>query len=292
MISETSSGLPEVTGFFHEPTNTVSYVVADAAARRCAVIDPVLDYDGASGRTSDGFSEAMADFIDDMGYGVDWVLETHVHADHLAGDRFFAERYGAPVCIGDQVGLVQETFNRIYNLADAPTDGTPFDRLFADGETFDLGGLQGEVLFTPGHTPACVTYKIGDALFVGDLCFMPDYGTARCDFPGGDAGQLYRSIQKLFDLPRGTRFFTCHDYAPNGRAVAWESTVGEQQKSNIQVGEGSDEAAFAKARRKRDATLGMPALILPAIQVNMRAGYLPEPEENGKPYLKIPLNRF
>ena len=292
MISKTSAGLPEVTGFFHEPTNTISYVVADPSVRRCAVIDPVLDYDAASGRTSDAFSEAMAEFIDDMGYGVDYVLETHVHADHLVGDRFFAERYGAPVCIGDQVGIVQETFKRIYNFPDAPTDGAPFDRLFGDGEVFALGGLECQTIFTPGHTPACVTYKIGDALFVGDLCFMPDYGTARCDFPGGDAGQLYRSIQKLFELPGGTRFFTCHDYAPNGREVAWESTLGDQKRSNIQVGEGSNEATFAKNRRERDATLGMPALILPAIQVNMQAGHLPEPEENGKAYLKIPLNRF
>jgi len=292
MMMKASSGIPEVTGFFHEPTSTVSYVVSDPTSQRCAVIDPVLDYDAPSGRVSTESAEAIAKFIDGRGFELERVLETHVHADHLAADRFFAERYGVPICIGDQVGLVQSTFKEIYNLPDQPINGSPFDKLMADGETFTVGGIEGEVVLTPGHTPSCVSYKIGDALFVGDLCFMPDFGTARCDFPGGDALMLYRSIQRVFRFPDETRFFTLHDYAPGGRPVAWESTVGEQRRNNIQVGEGSDEASFAKKRAEKDATLGMPGLILPAIQVNMRAGFLPEPEENGQAYLKIPLNRF
>ncbi len=287
-----SSHKPEVKGFFHKDTWTVTYVVADQETKSCAIIDPVLDYDAASGATSTKFIDQVCAYVEGEGLTVQWILETHVHADHMAADVVLKEHFGAPVCIGDKINLVQESFKPVYNLPPSVAlDGSQFDRLFADGETFKIGNIDAKVIASPGHTPACISYLIGEALFVGDALFMPDYGSARCDFPGGDAGQLYNSLQKLLSLPDETRFFTCHDYAPGGREVVWESTVGVQKRENIHLSNKSREE-FVALREARDADLTMPALILPSIQVNMQAGKLPEAEENGVAYLKIPLNQF
>ena len=281
---------PNVRAFFHEPTNTVSYLVWDASTKRAAIIDGVLDFDASSGRTGTHSAEAILEAVREAGVSVAWILETHVHADHLTAAPFLKQATGAPIVIGEHVRAVQKAFKQIYNLADLTPDGRPFDRLVADGEALPLGELEIKVLHTPGHTPACVSYLIGDAVFVGDTLFMPDYGTARADFPGGDARTLYRSIQKLLALPDATRMFLCHDYkAPGRECFVWETTIGAQRAQNVHL-KGVSEDAFAAMREARDKTLSAPALILPAIQVNIRAGELPLPESNGVRYLKLPLN--
>jgi glyoxylase-like metal-dependent hydrolase (beta-lactamase superfamily II) len=284
---------PAVTAFFHEPTKTVSYLVADPAAGRAAVIDSVLDFGPIACRTGTAAADAILAAVEGQGRRVDRILETHAHADHLSAAPYLKDKLGARIGIGERIRQVQAAFGDIYNLGDRfPRDGSQFDHLFADGERFRIGRLEAEVLHTPGHTPACVSYLVGDALFVGDTMFMPDYGTARCDFPGGSAEVLYRSIRRLLALPPETRVFVCHDYAPGGRPYAWETTVGAQRASNVHVRDGIDEATFAAMRRERDATLDLPDLILPSVQVNIRAGRLPEPESNGVSYLKMPLNVF
>ncbi|MGE0046093.1 MAG: MBL fold metallo-hydrolase [Hyphomonadaceae bacterium] len=282
---------PEVRAFFHEPTNTVSYLVWDRETRRGAVIDPVLDFDDASGRTGRDSAAAILAAAEAEGVSIDWVLETHAHADHLSAAPFVKKQTGAPIGIGAEITRVQTTFKKIFNLDDVAGDGAPFDVLLEDGAMLPLGRMEIEVIHTPGHTPACVSYKIGDAVFVGDTLFMPDYGTARADFPGGDARMLYRSIQRLLALPPETRLFMCHDYKAPGRdRFAWETTVGEERASNIHVREGVSEDDFVAMREARDKTLAMPQLILPSIQVNIRAGDLPPPEENGVRYLKLPVD--
>ena len=285
---------PVVTHFFDEPTNTYSYVVKDPNSSHCAIVDSVLDFDYAAGRTSTESAERILKFIKDNHLTVDWILETHVHADHLSAAPFLKEHTGAQLGIGEHIKTVQETFGKAFNEGtEFQRDGSQFDHLFADGDTFSIGELQAQVLHTPGHTPACLTYVIGDAAFVGDTLFMPDYGTARCDFPGGDARTLYRSIQKVFALPDQTRLFMCHDYkAPNRDEYAFETTVAEEKQNNVHVGGGTTEDEFVKMRTERDATLNMPRLILPSVQINMRAGHLPKPESNGQRYLKLPLNLF
>ena len=285
---------PEVTAFFDEATNTVSYAVVDPATKKCALVDSVLDYDPASGRTDKRSAERMIAFVEEHGLAVEWLLETHVHADHLSAAPYLKQRLGGTLAIGRQITVVQDVFGKIFNAGtEFQRDGSQFDRLFADGDTFRLGGLEGRVLHTPGHTPACLTYVIGDAAFVGDTLFMPDFGTARCDFPGGDARQLYRSIQKIFALPDATRLFLCHDYKAPGRdAYRWETTVGEEKRANVHVHAGVSEEEFVALRTARDRKLGMPRLILPSVQVNMRAGQLPPAEDNGQRYLKIPVDGF
>jgi glyoxylase-like metal-dependent hydrolase (beta-lactamase superfamily II) len=283
---------PEVTAFFDEPTNTVSYVVADPATRKCALVDSVLDYDQASGRTDHRSADAMVAFVRERGLEVPWILETHVHADHLSAAPYLKQRLGGELAIGRGITVVQDVFGKIFNAGtEFQRDGSQFDRLFEDGDTFELGGIGCRVMHTPGHTPACVTYVVGDAAFVGDTLFMPDFGTARCDFPGGDARQLYRSIRRIFELPDETRLFMCHDYKAPGRdEYRWETTVGEEKRHNVHVREGVTEDEFAAMRAERDKTLGMPRLILPSVQVNMRAGRMPPPEDDGRRYLKIPLD--
>ena len=282
---------PQVRAFFDEPTFTVSYLVWDGPSRRAAIIDSVLDFDAKSGRTATHSAQAILDAAKAEGVTVDWIFETHAHADHLSAAPFLKHATGAPVVIGEHIKAVQQAFKGVYNLTEENADGRPFDRLVGDGERLPLGGLEIEVLHTPGHTPACVSYRIGDAVFVGDTLFMPDYGTARCDFPGGDARTLYRSIQRLLKLPADTRVFLCHDYkAPGRQAYVWETTLGEEKARNVHVHDGVTEDAFVAMREARDKTLGMPALILPSIQVNIRAGELPPAESNGVRYLKLPLD--
>ncbi|MFZ5710612.1 MAG: MBL fold metallo-hydrolase [Pseudomonadota bacterium] len=280
-----------MTSFFDTDTNTVSYVVCDPASRRCAIIDSVLDFDYASGRTSTRSADAIVAQVRDRGLSVDWVLETHVHADHLSAAPYIQERLGGRIGIGEKITAVQETFGKVFNEGtEFRRDGSQFDRLFRDGDVFSVGGVAGRVLHTPGHTPACLTYVIGDAAFVGDTLFMPDYGTARCDFPGGSAAVLYRSIQRILTLPDETRIFVGHDYKAPGRDdFAWESTVGEQRARNVHVG-GKSAEEFVAMREARDRTLSMPRLIIPSLQINMRAGQMPPPQENGISYLKVPLN--
>ena len=281
---------PMVQGFFDEATNTVTYVVADAASGVCAVIDSVLDFDYASGRTDTRAADAVVAYIKDQGLALHWVLETHVHADHLSAAPYLQEALGGQLGIGDQITVVQAAFGKVFNEGTRfARDGSQFDRLFEDGDTFALGQMQGSVMHTPGHTPACLTYVIGDAAFVGDTLFMPDYGTARCDFPGGSAAVMYDSIQRILALPDATRIFVCHDYKAPGRdQFAWETTVGAQKALNKHLG--TDKAAFVAMREARDATLAMPRLIIPSLQVNMRAGHMPEAEDNGGTYLKVPIN--
>lgn len=282
---------PDVRAFHDEATFTVTYVVSDPATRRAAVIDPVRDFDAASGRVSTRSADAVLAYVRDKGLGIDWILETHVHADHLSGAPYLHEQLGGTTAIGANVTKVQENFREIFNLKDLATDGSQFDRLLAEGETFEVGELTGHVLATPGHTPACVTYVIGNAAFVGDTLFMPDYGTARADFPGGSATQLYDSIRKILSLPDDTRLFMCHDYkAPNRDDFAWETSVAEQRANNIHVNDKVSKDAFVEMRQNRDSELDMPKLILPSLQVNLRAGRLPPPEDNGTRYLKIPLD--
>ena len=281
---------PRVHAQFDEATHTVSYVVWDPATCRAAIIDPVLDYDHRTGRVSHRSADDLLGIVADQGLSVDWVLETHAHADHLSAAPYLKEKTGAPIGIGARITEVQRTFAPVFGLEDVSGDGREFDCLFRDGETFALGGLEVEVMHTPGHTPACVSYRIGEAVFVGDTLFMPDYGTARADFPGGDARTLYRSIHRLLALPDATRLYLCHDYKAPGRAhFAWETTVGEEKTRNLHVGGGVDEASFVAMREARDATLAAPVLLLPSLQVNIRAGRLPDPERDGRRFLKIPL---
>ena len=287
-----TSPRPEIAAFFDEATYTVSYVVHDPATKRAAVIDSVLDYDAASGRTSFASADAIIAFVRDEGLSVDWVMETHAHADHLSAAPFLQEQLGGQLAIGKDIVRVQEVFGKIFNAGtDFQRDGSQFDRLFDDGDRFSIGGIEAVALHVPGHTPADMAYVIGDAAFVGDTMFMPDYGTARCDFPGGDARQLYRSIHRLLELPEQTRLFMCHDYKAPGREVyAWETSVAEQRRSNVHVHDGVDEDAFVTMRTERDRTLKMPELIMPSVQVNIRGGHLPDPEDNGVRYIKIPVN--
>ena len=281
---------PRVHAQFDEATHTVSYVVWDPATCRAAIIDPVLDYDHRTGRVSHRSADDLLGIVADQGLSVDWVLETHAHADHLSAAPYLKEKTGAPIGIGARITEVQRTFAPVFGLDDVSGDGREFDRLFRDGETIAIGGLQVEVMHTPGHTPACVSYRIGEAVFVGDTLFMPDYGTARADFPGGDARTLYRSIHRLLALPDATRLYLCHDYKAPGRDhFAWETTVGEEKTRNIHVGGGVDEASFVAMREARDATLAAPVLLLPSLQVNIRAGRLPDPDRDGRRFLKIPL---
>jgi glyoxylase-like metal-dependent hydrolase (beta-lactamase superfamily II) len=285
---------PDVTGFFDEPTNTVSYIVADPATKACAVIDSVLDFDAASGHTSVQSADELIAAVRKRDLKVEWILETHVHADHLSAAPYLQKHVGGKLGIGSKIVVVQDTFGKIFNAGtEFQRDGSQFDRLFEDGDTFTIGELQARAIHTPGHTPACMTYLIGDAAFVGDTLFMPDYGTARADFPGGDASQLYRSIGKLFALPPETRLFLCHDYKAPGRDdYRWETTVAEERAHNVHVHDGVSEDDFVKLRTARDKTLGAPKLIIPSIQVNMNAGHFPPPDEKGNVFLKVPVNRI
>ena len=280
-----------VTAFPHADTFTISYVVADPDGPRCAIVDSVLDFDPAAGKTDTQAADRIVAFVGEQGLTVERILETHVHADHLTAASYLKEKLGGDIGVGADVTVVQETFKKIFNVeAGFATDGSQFDHLYGDDETFRIGALEGRTLHTPGHTPACTTYVIGDAAFVGDTLFMPDFGTARTDFPGGDARALYHSVRRILSLPPETRLFMCHDYGPGGRDVAWETTVADERADNIHAHDGVSEDDFIAMRTKRDATLDMPRLILPSIQVNMRAGRMPPAEDNGVAYLKIPLN--
>lgn len=282
---------PEVTAFFDGPTNTVSYVVKDPGSPACAVIDSVMDLDYAAGRIAYRSADAIIAFIRDGGLRLEWLIETHVHADHLSAAPYIQAQLGGKLGIGEKITVVQDTFGKIFNEGtEFQRDGSQFDRLFADGDTYQIGGLTARALHTPGHTPACMTHVIGDAAFVGDTLFMPDGGTARADFPGGDPAELYRSIRRVLALPPETRLFMCHDYGPNGRQIQWETTVAQERAHNIHVRDGVTEAEFVALRTARDATLDMPRLIIPSIQVNMRAGDLPPPDSAGKRFLRVPLN--
>lgn len=281
-----------VLSFFDAATKSYSHVVADEGVGACAIVDSVLDFDIKSGRTSTAGADRLIEAVKQRSWRTEWVLETHAHADHLTAAPYVRAQLGGQIAIGAQIPVVQETFSRIYNLgADFLADGRQFDRLFADGDQFTIGTLAARVMATPGHTPACITYVIGDAAFIGDTMFAPDYGTARCDFPGGDARALYRSIQRILALPPETRLYQCHDYPPDGREPVACATVAQQRAGNVHLA-GKSEDEFAAMRETRDKTLDMPALLLPAVQVNIRAGALPPPEANGISYLKIPVNRF
>lgn len=282
---------PTVQAFFDPTTWTVSYVVYEAPGTSCAVIDPVLDYDPKSGRTSTLSADRIVAFVRENNLKVEWILETHAHADHLSAAPYLRKQLGGKIAIGENIRTVQGVFKQVFNLEpEFRLDGSQFDHLFEEDETFRIGNLTGKALAVPGHTPADMAYLIGDAVFVGDTLFMPDIGTARCDFPGGDAHMLYRSIHKLLALPADTRLFMCHDYPPQGRDARWESTVGAQRANNIHVHDGIDENTFVAMRTARDKTLSMPILILPSIQVNIRAGEMPPPDESGRRYLKIPVD--
>ncbi|MEZ5936964.1 MAG: MBL fold metallo-hydrolase [Hyphomonadaceae bacterium] len=283
---------PEVKSFFDQATNTVSHVVIDPQGEACAIVDSVLDYDAAAGRTSTKGADAIIEFVKARNLKVEWILETHAHADHLSAAPYLKQKLGGRIAIGEHIREVQDIFGKVFNAGpDFAHDGSQFDHLFKDGDVFHIGGLEARTMHTPGHTPACMTYVIGDAAFVGDTLFMPDYGTARADFPGGDARTLFRSIGKVLSLPPETRIFLCHDYKAPGRdEFRWETTVAEQRAANVHVHDGVTEDEFVSMREARDATLGMPNLILPSVQVNMRAGDLPPAEDNGTRYLKIPVN--
>ena len=281
----------QVKAFFDPATWTVSYVVFDAPGGHCALVDSVLDYDPKSGRTRTDSANQLIAFVREQNLTVDWILETHAHADHLSAAPYLRKHLGGKIAIGGKITQVQNVFKGIFHLEpEFATNGSQFDHLFEDGDTFAIGTLQAQALSVPGHTPACMAYQVGDAVFVGDTLFMPDVGTARCDFPGGNAHTLYQSVRKLLSLPPETRLFMCHDYPPEGRAAQWECTVADQRARNIHVHDGVSEAEFVAMRTKRDAGLAMPVLILPSVQVNIRAGELPPPEANGISYLKIPLN--
>ena len=285
----------QVEGFYDEATSTVSYIVLDRETKQCAIVDSVLDYDPKSGRTSTQSADQLIARVRALGARVQWLLETHVHADHLSAAPYIKEKLGGTLAIGQQITVVQNVFGQLFNAGDSfARDGSQFDHLLSDNEEFSIGNLRCRALHTPGHTPACMTYTVasGDELaaFVGDTIFMPDFGTARCDFPGGNAATLFKSIQRVLSLPLQTTLYLCHDYPPDGRAVAFVTTVAEQRASNVHVHAGVNEADFVEMRTRRDATLEMPVLLLPSVQVNMRAGALPEPEDNGMRYLKIPLN--
>ncbi|RIJ21642.1 MBL fold metallo-hydrolase [Henriciella barbarensis] len=283
---------PEVKAFFDEATNTISYVVWDSTTNQAAIVDSLLDFDQASGRTMTKSADLMIAFVKEAGLKIDWIIDTHVHADHLTAAPYIKSQLGGRTGIGEHIATVQKVFGEIFNEGqEFHTDGSQFDHLFKDGETYKVGNIDARAIHTPGHTPACMSHLIGDALFVGDTIFMPDFGTARCDFPGGDAGTLYDSIQKLFALPDDTRAFLCHDYKAPGRdEYVWETTIAEEKAHNKHVHTGISKEEFVKMRTERDATLDMPKLILPSVQINMRAGQMPPAEENGKRYMKIPIN--
>jgi glyoxylase-like metal-dependent hydrolase (beta-lactamase superfamily II) len=283
-----------VAPFFDEATNTASYVVRDPRSKACAIVDSVLDFDAASGRTGTHFAERIVRYVREHELTVEWILETHVHADHLSAAPYLKERLGGKLAIGADIRIVQDIFGKVFNAgSDFQRDGSQFDHLFSDGEIFHIGRLSAIALHTPGHTPACMTYVIGDAAFVGDTLFMPDYGTARADFPGGDAGMLYRSVRRVLSLPDATRLFLCHDYKAPGRdEFRWETTVAAERESNVHMHDGVTEDEFVRMRTLRDARLSMPKLILPSVQVNMRAGEMPPAESDGQRYLKIPLNKL
>jgi len=281
---------PEVTAFFDPATNTISYVVKDPKSTSCAVVDSVMDIDYAAGRITFDHADEIIAFIEKNGLKLEWLIETHVHADHLSAAPYIQEKLGGRIGIGDRITVVQDTFGKVFNEGtEFQRDGSQFDRLFADGDTYEIGTMTAFAIHTPGHTPACMVHVIGDAAFVGDTLFMPDGGSARADFPGGDAGELYDSIQKILSLPDDMRLFMCHDYGPNGRDIQWETTVGDEKANNIHVGNGRTREDFVKFRTERDATLDVPKLILPSLQVNMRAGRVPTDAE-GKPMLKLPVN--
>jgi glyoxylase-like metal-dependent hydrolase (beta-lactamase superfamily II) len=281
---------PEVTAFFDTDTNTISYVVRDPGSKACAVIDSVMDIDMAAGRITHDGADRMIAFIEEKDYALEWLIETHVHADHLSAAPYIQEKLGGKIGIGEKILLVQDTFGKIFNEGtEFQRDGSQFDRLFSEGDSYTIGGMPVFTIYTPGHTPACMTHVIGNAAFVGDTLFMPDGGSARADFPGGDAGELYDSIQKILTLPEAMRLFMCHDYGPNGRDIQWETTVGAEKHDNIHVGGGKTREEFVKFRTERDATLSMPRLILPSLQVNMRAGEVPR-DKDGRPMLKLPIN--
>ena len=291
--SEAVSTQPTVVPFFDEGSNTFSYIVSDPETAACAVIDSVMDFDQASGTTSYEGADQIIDYIEIHKLELSWILETHVHADHLSAAPYIQDRLGGKLGIGSAITAVQETFGEVFN--EGPgflRDGSQFDQLFEDGDQLTVGKLTVQVMHTPGHTPACMSYVIGDAVFVGDTLFMPDGGTARADFPGGDAGELFRTIQRIFSLPDEYRVFVCHDYCPNGRDVKYQSSVGDEKRANIHVNSTTSEDEFVRMREARDKTLGMPQLILPSLQVNMRAGHLPEAEDSGQVFLKLPVNAF
>ena len=283
---------PSIAGFFDEATNTVTYVVHDPESREAAIVDSVLDYEAASGRTSNGSADLVIEYATKHDLAVKYLIETHAHADHISAAPYLQERLGGELAIGEDIVRVQEVFGKLFNAGtDFERDGSQFDRLFTDGDTFSLGKLEGIALHVPGHTPADMAFIVGDAAFVGDTIFMPDFGTARADFPGGDAGQLFRSIRRLLSLPDATRLFLCHDYKAPGRDdYAWETTVRQQREENVHVKDGTTEAEFVEMRTSRDRQLAMPRLIMPSVQVNIRGGRLPEPEDNGVSYIKIPVN--
>ena len=287
-----AADVPLVHGFFDEGTNTITYVVRDPAGSDCAIIDSVLDFDYASGRTDTRSADAVIAWVGAQGLSVAWILETHAHADHLSAAPYVQQRLGGKIGIGDKITVVQNTFGKIFNEGtEFQRDGSQFDQLFREGDAFAIGALQGRVLHTPGHTPACLTYVIGDAAFVGDTLFMPDFGTARCDFPGGSAEMLYASIQKILALPEATRIFVGHDYkAPGREEFAWETTVAEEKARNVHIGAGRPAPEFVAMREARDKTLAMPRLIIPSLQINMRAGQMPPADDNGQTYLKVPVN--
>lgn len=285
---------PEVTGFFDEATNTISYVVRDPNGSACAIVDSVLDFDFASGRTDTRSADAMIAFVREHDLDVQWLLESHVHADHLSAAPYIQQQVGGKIGIGSAITDVQETFGKVFNEGtEFQRDGSQFDKLFKDGDSFHIGQLRGDVMHTPGHTPACLTYVVGDAAFVGDTLFMPDFGTARCDFPGGSSEDLFNSIQRILSLPDETRIFVGHDYkAPGREEFAWETTVGAQKQRNVHIGSGKSMDEFIKMRDTRDAQLAMPKLIIPSLQVNMRAGNMPEADESGDVFLKVPVNKL
>ncbi|MFK7880630.1 MBL fold metallo-hydrolase [Roseobacter sp.] len=285
---------PDVKAFFDTATNTVSYVLRDPQGTACAIVDSVLDFDQASGRTDTRSADEIISYIQSENLTLQWVLETHVHADHLSAAPYLQEKLGGKIGIGAQITTVQDTFGKVFNEGtEFQRDGSQFDQLFRDGESFHIGQMRADVMHTPGHTPACMTYVVGDAAFVGDTLFMPDFGTARCDFPGGSAHDLYQSIQRILNLPDATRIFVGHDYkAPGREEFAWETTVGAQKARNVHIGQDCAEQQFVEMREARDATLGMPKLILPSLQVNMRAGHMPEPDVHGDIMLKIPINKI
>ncbi len=283
---------PKVAGFFDPDTNTISYVVKDPSSSSCAIIDPVMDIDYAAGRIGTRSADVLIDYVKLNGLQLEWLIETHAHADHLSAAPYIQSKLGGRIGIGEHILTVQETFGKVFNEGtEFRRDGSQFDRLFKDGDTYAIGRMTAFVMHTPGHTPACATHVIGDAAFVGDTLFMPDGGTARADFPGGDARTLYRSIRQILEtLPHDTRLFMCHDYAPDGRAVRWETTVSEERLHNIHARDGVSEDAFVAMREARDKTLGMPRLIIPSLQINIRAGHLPPPDASGKTFLKVPIN--
>ena len=284
---------PEVVAFFDEPTNTVSYVVKDPNSDACAVIDSVMDIDYAAGRITYDGADEIIEYIRSNGWKLEWIIETHVHADHLSAAPYIQQKIGGKLGIGENITIAQDTFGKIFNEGtEFQRDGSQFDQLFKDGDSYTIGTMTAYAMHTPGHTPACMTHVIGDAAFVGDTLFMPDGGSARADFPGGDARELYRSIMRVLELPGEMRLFICHDYGPNGRDIKWETTVAEEREHNIHVHSGVTEDEFVAVREARDATLAMPKLIIPSLQVNMRAGQLPPKDRDGKTYLKVPVNQL